>query len=183
MGRMRIVIKKGFTLIELLIVIAIIGVLAVSLLPSILSGPASARNVVRLNDIRKIQTGLEAYKMQYGVYPPNTDNDDGAGGWDLGYSGGAGASDTFIDPLRTLGIMSSVPKDPNGTGASNAYYYYLYPASYASCPASRGDFYVLGIKDFETLSGVHPSSPGFSCPGRDWGLEFPQGYVTGDYTY
>lgn len=50
--------KKAFTLIELLIVIAIIGILAVAFLPSLLGGPAKARDAQRMTDLKKLSDFL-----------------------------------------------------------------------------------------------------------------------------
>lgn len=61
--------KKGFTLIELLIVIAIIGVLAVALLPTITGGPSKARDAARTTALNNIATVLENYNLDKGKYP------------------------------------------------------------------------------------------------------------------
>lgn len=61
--------KKAFTLIELLIVISIIGILSVSLLPAILSAPASARDVIRKKALIEMQAAVERYYDDKGVYP------------------------------------------------------------------------------------------------------------------
>ena len=49
---------RGFTLLELVIVIAIIGILAVIVLPSMLSALAKARDAKKMTEIRGIQTFL-----------------------------------------------------------------------------------------------------------------------------
>jgi prepilin-type N-terminal cleavage/methylation domain-containing protein len=64
--------KKGFTLIELLIVISIIGILAVALLPNILSAPATARDAGRKAALNNVLAALEQYKAANGNYPSFT---------------------------------------------------------------------------------------------------------------
>lgn len=100
-----------------------------------------------------------------------------------------GSADVFIAPLATSEIMKNVPKDSNGTNTSSSYMYYRYGAGDSGCDASRGGYYVLVIMDLESSpSSPSPSSPGWSCPSRDWGL--PNGviightadYVTGAFT-
>lgn len=61
--------KKGFTLIELLIVIAIIGVLAVALLPTISGGPGRARDAARIAALSNITVAIESYNIDKGEYP------------------------------------------------------------------------------------------------------------------
>ena len=64
----------GFTLIELLVVISIIGVLAAFLL-SVGGGVARKKYIgTSQSEMASIATALEAYKAQYGFYPPSNPN-------------------------------------------------------------------------------------------------------------
>ena len=167
--------KRGFTLIELLVVIAIIGVLSSIVLASINNARIKARDTVRLSDMRQIRTALELYYYaNNNTYPGNTDND--CGGWDTGFNG---AGDTFISPLESSGFMSKVPGDPSINSACGSYRYYRYDAGSYGCDASKGAYYVIGVADMESRSGTWPSSPGWSCPSRNWQGEFE--WVTGGF--
>lgn len=61
--------KKGFTLIELLIVVAIIGILAVALVPTITDAPARARDAGRKATVNSVVTAIEAFNLDNGRYP------------------------------------------------------------------------------------------------------------------
>jgi hypothetical protein len=76
------------------------------------------------------------------------------------------------------GYMSVVPVDPINAGL-NTYYYYRYSAGSSGCDPNRGAFYVLGINDMEGGETPHLSSPGWSCPSRNWQVEFD--WVTGKF--
>jgi prepilin-type N-terminal cleavage/methylation domain-containing protein len=64
--------KKGFTLIELLVVVAIIGLLATLSIVALNTARAKARDAKRVGDIKQIQTALELYYNENGVYPGST---------------------------------------------------------------------------------------------------------------
>jgi prepilin-type N-terminal cleavage/methylation domain-containing protein len=167
--------SRGFTLIELLMVIAIIGLLSSIIMASLNDARKRALDARRLMDMRSIQTALELYKTTYGTYPPNTDND--TGGWDVGFNGGQGSGDTFISSLSSVGF--DTPGDPNSTASSQGYRYYRYNAGGNGCDVSKGNYYVLGIRDMESTGNPHPTSPGFSCSGQDWQASFE--WVTGRF--
>jgi len=167
--------RKSFTLIELLIVVAIIGVLAGILFVSIGQEPLrKARDAKRLNDMKSIQSALILYLQQNGPWPAGGEGADGCGGWD------ESAKNTFIDWLRAAGYFPSVPRDPRNNGNCTTgfnYRFYVYDAGYAGCDPARGRFYVLGINALE--SSMSFTSPGWSCPTRNWQAEFT--WVTGAF--
>ena len=60
---------KGFTLVELLIVIAIIGVLSALLMANFIGVRQRARDAQRKSDLRQMQSALELYRSDLGLYP------------------------------------------------------------------------------------------------------------------
>lgn len=60
---------KGFTLVELLVVIAIIGLLSTLAVVALGSARSKARDARRISDIKQIQTALELYFADAGIYP------------------------------------------------------------------------------------------------------------------
>jgi hypothetical protein len=109
----------------------------------------------------------------HGEWPEENPTD---GTWEDSYENGG----DFINALKNNGYMNEVPVDPINTSSSGYYYsYHVYPAGYRGCSLAEGEFYVLGIRNMETFSGNHPSSPGWSCPDRNWQGGFT--WVTGAF--
>ena len=65
--------KNGFTLVELLTVIAIMAILAGLLLPALGKAREKANVAKCVATIASLQTALAMYQVDYGVYPPSTD--------------------------------------------------------------------------------------------------------------
>ncbi|QEH38163.1 hypothetical protein OJF2_67610 [Aquisphaera giovannonii] len=63
--------RGGFTLVELLMVIAILGLLIALLLPAINSAVRTSRKAAIGAEINTLAQGLNAFKAQYGDYPPS----------------------------------------------------------------------------------------------------------------
>lgn len=59
----------GFTLIEVMVVVVILGILAALIAPKIMSRPEQARMVKVKQDILGIQSALDLYKLDNGLYP------------------------------------------------------------------------------------------------------------------
>jgi len=62
--------KKAFTLIELLIVVAIIASLAAIAVPNFLEAQVRSKASRSRADMRTIVTGIEAYRVEWNIYPP-----------------------------------------------------------------------------------------------------------------
>lgn len=61
--------EGGFTLIELLIVIVILGILAAIVVFAVSNLSSSSAKSACNNDLKTVQTALEAYNAQQGYYP------------------------------------------------------------------------------------------------------------------
>jgi len=167
--------QKSFTLIELLVVIAIIGLLSSIVLVNMQGVRAKARDAKRIQDMRQIVTALQLYYSKYERYP-SISSDGCCDGWDQGPCAG----DHFIGALITEGLIQT-PTDPSGGSGTGCYgyNYYRYGAGSYGCDASRGAYFVLGVRNMETSGRPHPDSPGWSCPNRNWQNEFD--WVIGDF--
>jgi type II secretory pathway pseudopilin PulG len=62
--------ERSFTLLEILAVVAIIGLMAAIVFPSLSEARARARDNNRISTIRQIQRALELYFQDYNGYPP-----------------------------------------------------------------------------------------------------------------
>lgn len=118
--------KKAYTLIEMLMVVAIIGVLASSILIGLGSARSKARDARRITDLKSTQTALELYYSKYGVYPSKTPGNDEIWSWEE-------LSEILTSDETDIKI-SKIPKDPT----NNDEYKYIY--------ATDGQSYILGAK-------------------------------------
>lgn len=98
--------STGFTLIEVMVVVVILGILAAIIVPKIMSRPEQARLVKVKQDILAIQSALDLYKLDNGIYPTT----------DQGLQ--ALTVKPTIDPIprswKSDGYLQEVPTDPWG---------------------------------------------------------------------
>ena len=67
---MRLRRRAGFTLIELLIVVAIIGLIVAIAVVNYWNAIGRAKQRRTMGDMRALSTGIEAYALDFGRYPP-----------------------------------------------------------------------------------------------------------------
>ncbi len=76
---------RAFTLIELMVVMAIMGVLVALLVPTISRAVQIALTTQTTQRLREISFGLEAFKKQFGKYPPSGEGSLDTGAANLAY--------------------------------------------------------------------------------------------------
>ena len=97
--------NKGFTLIELLVVIAIIGILATLAIVSLTTARSSSRDAKRIADLKQLQTALEVYYNDNGVYPALLSD--------------LSSTTKYLETIPT----APTPADGDCTATSNSYIY------------------------------------------------------------
>jgi prepilin-type N-terminal cleavage/methylation domain-containing protein len=160
--------QDAFALIELIVVILIFALLAGALVPRVSDRLASARDSRRVSDLRVIRDALEQYHLDKGDYPPATVSAKG-NGWDVS------TDNSFIPSLLKSGYLREPLSDPLND-AQHFYAYNVFPEGTNGCKG-KGNFYVLGIKKFETPAFVAKQAGHFKCSRKDWATDFD--HVTG----
>jgi general secretion pathway protein G len=96
--------QGGFTLIEILVVVVILGILASIIVPKIMKRPEEARRTKAKMDIKAIETALNLYRLDNGVYPST----------EQGLDALVTKPTTGIIPKnwKEDGYLDKVPKDP-----------------------------------------------------------------------
>ena len=61
--------RQGFTLIEMLVVIFILGVLLTLTVASLANSRATTRDIIRVSDVRQLQSALELYFYNKNAFP------------------------------------------------------------------------------------------------------------------
>lgn len=112
--------RDGFTLIEMIVVLAIIGVLALIIVPNVIGRPDQARVTVAKTDLRTISAALKIYRLDNGDYPTT----------EQGLAALVSRPTAPPEPANwsSEGYLPSVPVDPWGN-----------PYAYRS-PGERGRF-------------------------------------------
>lgn len=106
--------QRGFTLLEVMIVVVILGILAVLVVPKIISRPDEARVMAAKQDIASLMQGLKLYRLDNQRYPIT----------EQGLQALAVRPTTAPLPLnwKAGGYVERLPKDPWGNP-----YQYLNP--------------------------------------------------------
>jgi general secretion pathway protein G len=136
----------GFTLIEIMVVVVILSILAVIVVPKVMSRPDQARQAKVQQDLRVLEAALNLYKLDNFSYPTTEQGLEALTVKPAGLPAGA--------KWKEGGYIDRLPKDPWGS-----FYRYLQPGT-------RGDFdlYSLGA------DGVAGGTDANSDVGN-WSLE------------
>lgn len=180
-------------MIELLVVISIIGLLATTVLASVNSARAKARDARRVADLKQIITALQFYYDDNGSYPPVTYGPGGSlSGWEVSYKD----SSQFLNQI--LPYMPRVSVDPTNIGnepinmfflprpgdGNFFYMYYNYPSGTPYGCSWSGSFAVIGFRAVEKMDTTNlpkaqcgPQTPpclgsGVANSCRNWANEF-----------
>lgn len=106
---------RGFTVVELLTTIAIIGILIGLLIPALGLIRKTAFKVKQKSQFNTIAIGLEAYQLDFGVYPPSSHLDSGP---ELGYGGAQKLAEALVG-WDAYGVHPKTEFRPDGMADIN----------------------------------------------------------------
>ncbi len=132
--------KRGFTIVEIMVVIAVVSIVAGTILITSQTSGQKSRDAERKADLKALQAAVELYKLKYGRYPEGC-NDNGS--WDGVWSGELGTtyactngsaeyikndlSATTEEENFSPQFIPRLPADPKLNGSGSGYVYATNP--------------------------------------------------------
>ena len=147
---------SGFTLVELAITIALIALLSMIGVVYYSGSQSRARDTKRAVDAKSIMDALSTYRAYNRVFPAANPNP-GSGTFEVS------TDTTFLNSLQTVINNTSFKDHKAPTLAAKSYWYRTFNAGDNGCPAAKGPYYVLWIKNMENQTTGKIDSP--DCPG------------------
>lgn len=126
---------RGFTLVELLGVIAIIGILAASVIAAVGTTRAKARDASRIAELKEVQSALTLYSESHGGYPSSTPS---------GYVGNDAALQ-YLAASESGAYLSSVIMETGGGPSSFVYLGKKDDGTECTDPGDSCTGYVVGV--------------------------------------
>lgn len=136
--------RRGFTLIELMVVIAIIGVLATTVLAAVQDTRVKARDARNLQEARQLAIAIELYRNQNGGYPcsgnagmnclPTVNN-----GAQLAFLKRGSSNPTYNAAEDTLRTQLNFQPAPSGIGTGGGGVTLVYQVRHSGVPTNRAD--------------------------------------------
>src|SRR3989344_6320430 len=112
--------RDGFTLLELLVVIAVISLLATTVVVRVDQVRKQARDIRRLADLIQLSNALELYYADHNRYPDTCNGSGVTAGHATSYGD---CDNNYIMDLSNY--ISRLPIDPRGDSADKGYMYYV----------------------------------------------------------
>lgn len=135
--------SQGFTLIEVMVVVVILGILAAFIVPKIIGRPDEAKVAKVKSDVQALQTALDLYRLDNGVYPTTEQG--------LKALVTKPASEPVPTAWRTGGYIQKLNDDPWGRP-----YLYLNPGEH------------LEVDIFSYGAGGKPGGEGINAEIGNW---------------
>lgn len=155
--------RRRFTLVELLVVVAILGVLAALLFPSLRSAKVRARKMACLSNMRQSLVGIFAYAGDYAEFPYS---------WQYGVAHTEYMSHHYMEVYTKVpGVWSNAILDPGPPAVSNQHDHMM---SEGDGTAPYWEYYLLTWKYVATPDVIGCA---FRCP-ENW-LVWPASCYTG----